>query len=161
MLDASTEYGIYDPSTFKKDARDNNRGGGGDRGGARTRHDRKGAVTLFVGNLPFSLGEEQLAALFAEHGEVASASIICDSETGRPRGFGFVDFVDEAAGKAAEAAKNGFVVDGRDLVVNVSEDKFGGGRGGRGGGRGDRGGRGRGRGGDRGSRGRGGWGNSY
>ncbi|KAJ1489134.1 hypothetical protein T484DRAFT_1937781 [Baffinella frigidus] len=140
MMDEGDEYEVFDPDSFDKNAVPERRGSGPAPGGGKQRHDRKGAVTLFVGNLPFSLSEEKLKEIFAVHGEVASASIIRDGETGRPRGFGFVDFVEEAPGKVAEKAMNGVAFDGRDLVVNISEDKFGAGnRGGRGGERGFRG----------------------
>ncbi len=134
---------------------------------------------IYVGNLPFSTTEAELRSMFEEHGEVASASLAMDRETGRPRGFGFVEMNDEGQAKAAMAALNGANIGGRDLTVNEArprEDRgggrggFGGGGGGRGGFGGGGGGRGGfgggGRGGDRGDRGgygggggggRGGW----
>jgi len=112
----------------------------------KTRHHRRGAITLFVGNLPFSYTEDDLRSLMETHGPIASISIIVDAETGRARGYGFVGFEKEEDGKAAEAALDGSDIGGRQIKVNVSEDRFGDrgrGRGGRGRGRG-RGGRGRG-----------------
>ncbi len=54
-------------------------------------------MRIYVGNLPFSTGEAELQELFSAHGEVTSAAIITDRETGRPRGFGFVEMSDDAA----------------------------------------------------------------
>jgi len=113
-------------------------------------------MKLYVGNLSFNTSEDRLRELFEEHGEVASASMVMDRETGRPRGFGFVEMNDDAQAKAAIEALNGQNVDGRDLTVNEArprEDRGGGG----GGFRGGRGGGGGGRGGGRSGGGRGGW----
>jgi RNA recognition motif-containing protein len=90
-------------------------------------------MKLYVGNLSFSTTESALRDLFAQHGEVTSASLVMDRETGRPRGFGFVEFADEAAGRAAIAALGGKNFDGRDLTVNEAKPREGGGGGGRGG----------------------------
>lgn len=95
-------------------------------------------MKIYVGNLSFSTTEDRLRDLFAEHGEVASATLVMDRETGRPRGFGFVEMNDSAQAQAAINALNGQNVDGRDLTVNEArprEDRGGGG-GGFGGGRG-------------------------
>lgn len=99
---------------------------------------------LFVGNLPFTVTEDHLRDLFAAHGGVKSASLIIDKMSGRSRGFGFVEFDDDAAADAAIATLNNSDVDGRKIVVNEARPMqprsggFGGGgdRGGRGGGRG-------------------------
>lgn len=103
---------------------------------------------LFVGNLPFSTTEDQLHAMFAEHGQVSSANLIIDKMTGRSRGFGFVEFGDDAAAEAAIAALNNSDIDGRKIVVNEARPmqprREGGGGGGFGGG-GGRGGSGGGR----------------
>jgi RNA recognition motif-containing protein len=122
-------------------------------------------MKLYVGNLSFSTNEQRLREIFEAHGEVASATIVMDRETGRPRGFGFVEMNDDEAAKAAIEALNGQNVDGRDLTVNEAkprEDRGGGGRGGFGGGGGGRGfgggGGGRGFGGGGGGGGRGGYG---
>ncbi len=104
-------------------------------------------MKLYVGNLSFSTTETQLRELFGAHGEVASAALVMDRDTGRPRGFGFVEFNNDEHAKAAMAALSGKNVDGRDLTVNEAKPREGGGggRGGFGGG-GNRGGGGGGRG---------------
>ena len=91
---------------------------------------------IYVGNLPFSATEEQVRTLFSNHGTVQSVSLINDRETGRPRGFGFVEISDEGLAAAIKAL-DGYEMDGRALKVNQAEDKP---RGGGGGDRGDRGG---------------------
>jgi RNA recognition motif-containing protein len=97
-------------------------------------------VKLFVGNLPWSVGDAQLGAIFQEYGEVQSARVITDRDTGRSRGFGFVEIeTDDVA--AVISATNGKDMGGRPLRVNEAEDKDRGGFGGGGGG-GGRGGRG-------------------
>lgn len=90
---------------------------------------------LFVGNLPFSLSEEDLSELFAQYGEVVSCSMPTDRDTGRKRGFAFVEMKDQSQAEAAIAALNGRQVEGRALSVSVSQPKTGGGGGGGGGGR--------------------------
>lgn len=102
-------------------------------------------MKLYVGNLPYSCSEDELREMFSEHGEVTSANLVMDRETGRPRGFGFVEFADASQARAAIEALHGTNVGGRDLTVNEArprEDRGGGGggRGGYGGGRGGRGG---------------------
>jgi RNA recognition motif-containing protein len=93
-------------------------------------------MKLYVGNLSFNTSESELRELFAQYGEVASASLVMDRETGRPRGFGFVEFADAEHAKAAIAGLNGQNVGGRDLTVNEAKPREGGGgRGGFGGGR--------------------------
>ena len=90
-------------------------------------------MKLYVGNLSFDTSEAQLRELFSQHGEVVSAALVMDRETGRPRGFGFVEFADPASAKAAIAALNGQNVGGRDLTVNEAkarEPRTGGGGGG-------------------------------
>lgn len=90
---------------------------------------------LFVGGLPFATTDDELAQLFGAHGKVASAKVIVDRDTGRSKGFGFVEFENEEEGKAAEKALNGTEVGGRPITVNEArprEDKprgdFGGNR---------------------------------
>lgn len=73
---------------------------------------------LYVGGLPFSTTDEELAAAFAAHGEVASAKVIMDRETGRSKGFGFVEFSNDDEGKAAEEAMNNSEFGGRTIRVN-------------------------------------------
>ena len=87
-------------------------------------------MKIYVGNLSFSTTEDKLRQLFEEHGEVASATLVMDRETGRPRGFGFVEMNDAAQAQNAINALNGQNVDGRDLTVNEArprEDRAGGG----------------------------------
>src|SRR3954463_12641632 len=97
-------------------------------------------MKLYVGNLSFNTSESQLRELFAAHGDVSSASLVMDRETGRPRGFGFVEFGNDEHARAAMGALNGKNVDGRDLTVNEAKPREagagGGGRGGFGGNRG-------------------------
>ena len=91
---------------------------------------------LYVGNLPFSITEDELFSLFGDDGrQVSEVKIITDRETGRPRGFAFVTMGDADAASAAIAALDGAVIGGRTVRVNISEDR---GRGPRGGGRGPR-----------------------
>ena len=100
-------------------------------------------MNIYVGNLSFDETEASLESVFAAHGEVTSASIITDRETGRSRGFGFVEMSDQTQAQAAIAALNGTNHNGRDLTVNEArprEDR-GGSRGGFGGGGGGGGGR--------------------
>ena len=94
-------------------------------------------MNIYVGNLSFDETEASLETAFAAHGEVTSARIITDRETGRSRGFGFVEMSDQAAAQAAIAALNGTNLNGRDLTVNEAkprENNRGGGGGGYGGG---------------------------
>ena len=90
---------------------------------------------LYVGNLPFSATDEEVTALFGQHGTVHSVALINDRETGRPRGFGFVEMDDNAA-VAAMQALDGSEMGGRALRVNEAQDRprRGGGGGGYGGG---------------------------
>ncbi len=94
---------------------------------------------IYVGNLPFSATDDDVSQLFSQHGTVHSVALINDRETGRPRGFGFVEMDDNEA-QAAISALNGYDMGGRNLRVNEAEDRRGGGGGGGGGGRGGRGG---------------------
>ncbi len=96
---------------------------------------------LYVGNLPFSATDAEISELFGKHGNVHSVALINDRETGRPRGFGFVEMDDDAAIAAMEKL-NGFEMGGRALRVNEAEDRRGPGGGGGGGGRGGYGGKG-------------------
>ena len=77
---------------------------------------------LYVGNLPFSASEEEIRELFAGHGEVQSVTLINDRETGRPRGFGFVEMDDEGADAAAQAL-DGKDFGGRTLRVNEARER--------------------------------------
>lgn len=88
---------------------------------------------IYVGNLPFSADESAVRALFEQHGAVESVSLINDRETGRPRGFGFVEMARADAARAIQSL-NGYDMDGRPLKVNEAQDKpKGGGRSGGGG----------------------------
>jgi RNA recognition motif-containing protein len=88
-------------------------------------------MKLYVGNLSFNTTEQSLESTFAAHGPVQSAVLVMDRETGRPRGFGFVEMSDDAA-RAAISAINGKSVDGRNLTVSEARERGGGaeGRGG-------------------------------
>jgi RNA recognition motif-containing protein len=99
---------------------------------------------LYVGNLPFSATESDLRSLFQPHGEVESVNVIMDRETGRARGFAFVEMQDASDAANAIRALDGADMGGRSLRVNEAQDKRGGGGGG-GGGRRDGGGGGGGR----------------
>ncbi len=110
---------------------------------------------IYVGNLPFSTTNESLGEMFSQYGDVTSSKIITDRDTGRSKGFGFVEMSDSSAADAAIESLNGKDMGGRALTVNEArpmEPRTGGGGfgGGRGGDRGgDRGGRGGDRGGNR------------
>ena len=78
--------------------------------------------TLFVGNLPFNTTEQILRETFAKHGEVQAARIITDRETGRSRGFGFVEMADADADAAVEGL-NGFELSGRAITVNEAKPR--------------------------------------
>jgi|SRR5688572_79064 len=81
------------------------------------------AVKLYVGNLPYSTTDEDLRTLFAEYGTVVSASIISDRDSGRSKGFGFVELEDDAQAKAAIEALNGKEFSGRNVVVNEARPR--------------------------------------
>jgi RNA recognition motif-containing protein len=89
---------------------------------------------LYVGNIPFSTTEEELRAAFEAHGSVASVNVITDRETGRPRGFAFVEMDEASAAEEAMRALDGSELGGRSLRVNEAQDRRGGGGGGRRGG---------------------------
>jgi RNA recognition motif-containing protein len=80
------------------------------------------AKSIYVGNLPYNITENEVRELFAPHGEVLSVKLISDRETGRSRGFGFVEMDDEAAG-AAIAALNETEFGGRTLRVNEARER--------------------------------------
>ncbi len=77
---------------------------------------------LYVGNLPFSATDESVRALFSKHGTVEKVSLITDRETGRPRGFGFVEMSSADAARAIQAL-NGADFGGRPLRVNEAQDR--------------------------------------
>lgn len=101
---------------------------------------------LYVGNLTYDVTNSKLEELFSAHGTVESAQVIMDRDTGRSKGFGFVEMKTDQEAQAAISSMNGTMVDGRALTVNEAkprEDRGGGGgRGGYGGGGGGSGGRG-------------------
>ena len=111
---------------------------------------------LYVGNLSYNVDSSQLEQLFGQHGQVVSAQVINDRDTGRSKGFGFVEMSSDEEAQAAIAALNGQQHGGRALTVNEARPKEGGGGGG--GGRGGGGGYGGGGGGGRGGYGGGGGG---
>ncbi len=86
-------------------------------------------MRIYVGNLPFRTNTEELRDLFAEHGEVQDCVIPVDRDSGRSRGFGFVDMDDEEA-RNAITALDGYDMDGRQLRVNEARPRGGGGGGG-------------------------------
>ena len=93
---------------------------------------------LYVGNLPYSIDKSRLEEMFAGFGNVASAQVIMDRETGRSKGFGFVEMGSDQEAQAAIAGLNGKALDGRSLTVNEArpqEPRSGGFGGGGGGGR--------------------------
>jgi RNA recognition motif-containing protein len=90
---------------------------------------------LYVGNLGYGITDSDLAKMFEPHGTVESAQIIMDRDTGRSKGFGFVEMKSDQEAKAAIAALNGQDSGGRALTVNEARPKTEGGRGGGGGGR--------------------------
>ena len=115
------------------------------------------STKLYIGNLSYTTGDQELREAFAPHGNVLSASVVIDRDTGQSRGFGFVEYGSADEAQRATDAMNGTTLDGRSLNVNVARPREGGGgggggggRGGGGGGRGGGGGGGGGRGGDRG-----------
>jgi RNA recognition motif-containing protein len=90
---------------------------------------------LYIGNLPFSTTEADLREAFEQHGTVESINVITDRETGRPRGFAFIE-MDDAGATAARGALDGKDLGGRNIRVDEAHDREGGGGGRGGGGRG-------------------------
>ena len=84
---------------------------------------------LYVGNLPFSATEESVRALFAPHGSVDKISLITDRDTGRPRGFGFIEMSQADASRAIQNL-NGTNMDGRSIKVSEAQERAAGGGGG-------------------------------
>jgi RNA recognition motif-containing protein len=81
------------------------------------------STNIFVGNLAFSTSSGDLENLFAEYGEVTKAQVINDRDTGRSRGFGFVEMATSDAASAAIEALNGSNIDGRALNVNIAKER--------------------------------------
>lgn len=80
-------------------------------------------IKLYVGNLPYSANDDAMREHFSQAGTVASATVVTDRETGRSRGFGFVEFEDDAEGKAAIESLDGKEMDGRELKVNEARPR--------------------------------------
>lgn len=78
---------------------------------------------LFVGGLPFSTTDDELKDLFAAHGAVSSAVVVRDRQTGRSKGFGFVEYESDDEGKAAQTALNGTEFGGRTISVDMARPK--------------------------------------
>jgi len=81
------------------------------------------STNIYVGNLSFSTDSDALKALFGEYGEVTSAQVISDRDTGRSRGFGFVEMASDEDAQKAIAELNGTTVDGRQLNITVARER--------------------------------------
>ncbi len=81
------------------------------------------STNIYVGNLAFSTNNADLEALFTEHGEVTKAQVITDRDTGRSRGFGFVEMANDGEATEAIRSLDGRNVDGRDLKVNQAKER--------------------------------------
>ncbi len=92
-------------------------------------------MRLYVGGLPYQTTEQDLIDLFSQNGEVASATVITDRDTGRSKGFGFVEMNNEQEARSAIDRLNGTILGERTIVVNEARERQSGGRGGFGGGR--------------------------
>jgi len=79
------------------------------------------SIKLFVGNLPFAMDDQRLKNEFTRFGNVESAKIVLDKRTGKSRGYGFVEFSDQAGADAAIQGMNGQQLDGRPLTVNLAK----------------------------------------
>lgn len=80
-------------------------------------------MDIYVGNLSYDLTAEELREAFEQHGEVSNAKIVMDRETGRSKGFGFVEMPNQAEGEAAIAELNGAMLKGRTARVNQARDR--------------------------------------
>lgn len=92
------------------------------------------SMKLYVGNLPFTVTDNELREMFAEAGNVSSAKVITDRATGQSRGFGFVEMETKLEGQKAISMFNSRTIEGRALTVNEAKPQVKGGFGGRGGG---------------------------
>lgn len=81
------------------------------------------SINLFVGNLTFNTTSDDLQRMFATHGQVEKAQVIADRDTGRSRGFGFVEMSSRDEADAAIESLNGSDVDGRSLTVNIAKER--------------------------------------
>lgn len=88
-------------------------------------------MRIYVGNLPYETGMDELKQMFAEHGTVTDVHLPTDRETGRPRGFAFVEMSDDDEARAAIEALNGASIGGRGIKVNEARPRGGGGGGSR------------------------------
>lgn len=80
-------------------------------------------MNIFVAGLNYKISEDELGDLFAEYGEITSVKLVTERETGRSKGYGFVEMVDEEAGKKAIEALNGVEIDGRAIAVSVARPR--------------------------------------
>jgi len=81
------------------------------------------STNIYVGNLAFSTGSSDLERLFAQHGSVSRAQVVEDRDTGRSRGFGFVEMTSAEEAQKAIAALDGSEVEGRNLKVNIAKER--------------------------------------
>ena len=81
------------------------------------------SIKIYVGNLPYSVTDSSLESNFAEFGSVSSAKVMIDRETGRSKGFGFVEMASAEVAQAAITGLNGMSVDGRSIVVNLARPR--------------------------------------
>lgn len=81
------------------------------------------STNIFAGNLPFSVSDSSLRELFAQHGTVTSAKVVLDRDTGRSRGFGFVEMATDDDAQQAISSLNGSNVDGRQINVNIARPR--------------------------------------
>lgn len=81
------------------------------------------AINIYVGNLPWQTTDDELYQLFAQYGAVAKSQVVMDRDTGRSRGFGFVEMVNEAEANAAIDALNNSDYNGRPLTVNIAKPR--------------------------------------
>lgn len=79
------------------------------------------ATRIYVGNLPYTIGNEQLAQLFSAYGDVAEATVVMDRDSGQSKGFGFVEMTDDAAASNAIATLNGTAMDNRTIRVSQAQ----------------------------------------
>jgi cold-inducible RNA-binding protein len=79
---------------------------------------------LFIGNLPYSLTEQELTDLFSQHGEIVDIKLIVDRMTGRPKGIAFVEYATEEQAQAAIEALHNYEIDGRAIIVNVARPQM-------------------------------------
>lgn len=81
------------------------------------------ATRIYVGNLPYTVTNDQLAEMFVPYGQIGEANVVMDRDTGRSKGFGFVDMADDAAAQTAIAALNGRAMGDRALTVNEARPR--------------------------------------